>query len=611
MFDTSRNITSFRKNSLRILKGKIEKRDFVGFDVETHGQNNEFVFCGLYYEFKGEFIYTYFDSKEDFFRFIFDGNFFHGKYFIATNLSFDFDSVFFGSKYYNDFKKVYRESNLIQAKYIKKNEKGVRNHHGAFYFIDTMSIVPFSVEVCGKVLNIDKLDKPVNLGKNVIDKEMLTYNNRDCEISLKFAEFCQEWFNHIGGNYKNTISSSAMDLYRRKYLDRILIKEQFILQDDKISDFIFKGYYGGRTEVFKRGVFEDVNYYDVNSLYPSVMIEEYPLPNSVNKPKEISLKNIMDYEGVSEVKILTPENMNIPILPFRKNDKLIFPLGTFTGVYNHDELRYAISYGYKILRINNQIIYTETFKPFEKYIKDLYAIRKQWKEEGRQEELIPKLLMNSLYGKFGQHKISGFDILNKYECDYKKLSKIYKSGVKILKETDKLIYYKTEFKEFNSCFSFPILSSYTTSKARIQMHKLLMVSNPIYIDTDSIITQEELLTSKELGDLKLEYKLEWFEALRPKFYRMKIKDYVIDTNKENDTPMRIKIKGLRKAKDEDFTSALNGETIIKEKFAKLRECIKRDIPVNAIIPVKKKFKLLDEKRLWTGNNSVPLVLENG
>ena len=82
--------------------------------------------------------------------------------------------------------------------------------------------------------------------------------------------FLQKGVNDAGGNLKIRLRV-FLDVWRRSHLKRNITKENFFIPN--VKDFIFKGYYGGRTEIFKRGYFEGLNYYDINSFIPFRYVE--------------------------------------------------------------------------------------------------------------------------------------------------------------------------------------------------------------------------------------------------------------------------------------------------------------------------------------------------
>jgi hypothetical protein len=83
-------------------------------------------------------------------------------------------------------------------------------------------------------------------------------------------------------------------------------------------------FYGGHVDVYKP-IGNNIKYYDINSLYPFVMANNnFPIGN----PTLSFDKDLNNYFGFVYCKIITPNNMDIPILPFRGEDGTIYyPLG--------------------------------------------------------------------------------------------------------------------------------------------------------------------------------------------------------------------------------------------------------------------------------------------
>jgi hypothetical protein len=131
--------------------------------------------------------------------------------------------------------------------------------------------------------------------------------------------------------------------------------------------------YGGRTNAFKlKYVCDDetkINYYDYTSLYPYVQkTGKYP----VGHP-EIITENFdqnQRYFGLIKCKILPPNNLYIPVLPTRINNKLIFALcnqcayeqnknkclhnqneRALFGTWISEEVYKAIECGYKLIKL--------------------------------------------------------------------------------------------------------------------------------------------------------------------------------------------------------------------------------------------------------------------
>ena len=582
--------SDFGRATLEPLRGDVRSFRFVGFDIETFGDFNEFYSAGLFWlNDKGEECFEYFRCRLALGRALFSRRF-KGYKIFATNLGFDLSGAFFGTEYWNRLEMVSRGSDLLSASF------DLGNNHGKITILDTMNFVPFSVEKMGKILGSFKVSKPSFWIKDSVtgfyeatkpsnadeEAELEFYNRMDCKISHDFMVLLQRGYNELGGTLKITGASTAMDIFRRRFQHYNMTKETYFIKSvdgESVRDFIFRGYYGGRTEVFKRGFFRDLYYYDINSLYPSVMRNRFPLPQSVKKVPYADVMNIKRYEGVSECVVICPSGLNKPFLPVKHGGKLIFPSGEFRGVWNHNELRYAISLGYLVKPLK-QIIYTKTFKPFDDYVNTIYDKRLEYKRDGSSLELATKLALNSLYGKFAMKRVTKAVIKDISMMDFEEKMDVLRGDSDI--KGDMSI--KVTETPYDGKVAFPILSSYITSYARILMFPFINRDDCVYTDTDSVFLSGEVSTGSKLGDMKLECVVSRGIFVRPKFY-------MIDDD--------IKVKGVSSASYREFMGLLRGVSVKKLKFTKIRESVRRGLKPNTKLAVDKFLNLEDTKRSWS------------
>jgi len=120
-----------------------------------------------------------------------------------------------------------------------------------------------------------------------------------------------------------TISKLALELYLSKYYNENIPK----IDKPSIYNDIKEGYYGAITEVYKP-YGEDLYYYDVNSLYPFVALQDMPGLECC-KEEFINLNpNIDNLFGFYYCEIITPLNSYLGLLPVRtKGGGIEFPLG--------------------------------------------------------------------------------------------------------------------------------------------------------------------------------------------------------------------------------------------------------------------------------------------
>jgi len=609
-------------------KGKQTKfsKTLIGFDIETEGKNNDFVLASLntkdwtkeFYS-KGEFIFELIKKK------------YRNCLFVATNLSFDFFGTFFGGDIIQQFRFIHRGSDLICAKTYIYNGKfhAIRPNKNAFLieFIDTMNFSRLSVEKLGLIVGAKKLKKPKvfqgNIKTSIVGKEfnikfpdvrlpgtleewkeLIEYNIRDSEISRKFLEFFIKGVRDLGGNFCKTIASCSKSIFRNKYLDM-----QLIPHDKDILIDLFKAYYGGRVEVFKRGYDMSSSYnkyklYDINSLYPSVMKDNsYPDPRSLKVKNVNTLYYIFNTEGVSYVDIEASRKITMPLLPFKYEGKLTFPQGAFSGYYTHVELRKAVELGYFIKKVHKSIYYTEMCEPFKGFVNDLYVLRMKYQAENNPMEFVCKIIMNSLYGKFGE-RFDNKKELQPFNLTIEELSKIDK-----IERFGDYIYFNKKCEPASHCV--PIWAIYTTAYARLKLYDYLVLNDPVYCDTDSIITHHTLETSTELGKMKLEHNIKEMIIIKPKFYSLKIE------NKLGTTCEIVKCKGLPHVlKFEVLKNRIN--IFNYTKFAKFRESIRRNLIPNQHLKVTKTLNYLDDKRDFIDDlntdyliPSIPVYIRDG
>ena len=186
-----------------------------------------------------------------------------------------------------------------------------------------------------------------------------------------------------------------MELFRKRNLDEQIKIRMF---SKKMQNLISKAYYGAHTAVYKP-FGKKLYYYDINSLYLYCMLNSMP----VGTPKKYDInKGLKHFFGFSLVKV--PVTLNIPVLPLyvkiEGQDRLVFPTGTFKGYYFSEELKYAESLGCKI-----ELIEAWEFQKgenvFRNYVEPLFELKRTGNKDERD---VFKLCLNTLYGKWGQHR---------------------------------------------------------------------------------------------------------------------------------------------------------------------------------------------------------------
>jgi hypothetical protein len=581
----------YTQNKLSPLKHRTNKNiKIMGFDIETEGEKNNFV-LGCFWSRDIKMVCKSVQEVKDFIN-----SPKIKKYKIyATNLAFDFLGVFYNES--KNWQMIERGGRVYSFKYLQQNNCKKKSFVS---FFDTLNVFPASVKKLGDLINIPKMEHPscfAKIPQNVQEeRELIEYCMNDSKISCEFInQILLPFSDKYGIKMKLTIGSLALTDFRTNHL-----KFDIHLESEESRQLAFKSYYGGRTETYKRGSYSNVYCFDINSLYPSVMLKEYPNPNKNHYYDKGDMYGINTYEGLSKVVVFVPD-MYLPPLPYRKDGKLLFPTGKFTGYYNHNELRNAMKYGVKILEIGEQLVYPETYPFFTDYIKKHYDERLKLQKEDSPIQYMEKLMMNSLYGKFAFRYDKATTLVTAKEFDYKKH---VENVLKVEPLFDGKFYNITYATSEPAPYSFPILSSYIASEARIKMYEYL--SNPqlstkiISTDTDSIFLTDyegEIKTSDKLGDMKLEkgYPVKDGIFIRPKMYKT----------------VKFKCKGVQVPHNpieanEVLQKILNKETIHEQRFVKFKGALRSKIhhkngilKPNEIINVHKTLDLEDSKRVWS------------
>ena len=556
------------------IKGEIKTLNFIGFDTETtiNDSGEQTFLLGTVYNDKEQKVFY---ERKDMETFLL--NYDAHTIRIASNLAFDFDILYSENPLYNRFKRITTNG-------LRKCETLSINHHKSIVFWDTYNFIQWSLEKYGKLLNLPKIEHPKFLGKypktSAEWRELETYCMRDSEITYKFACFLQSGFNTAGTNMRMTIGQTAVNLWKTKYLPCTIYDEK-----GEQGERIFQAYYGGRTEIFSRGLYKvGFKVFDINSMYPYIMTQEYPLPNSAHFTHKTT-STLFEYPGISQVSMST--DMDIPILPVRA-DKVIFPKGVIKGVYDHSSINYALNQGYTLLGHEWCLYYDRSFYPFKAYVEDLYDKRKELKAQGLSEELIYKLLLNSLYGKTGARWIEEeipID-LNDREDFEQKIAK-YPEGKLTLPE-DASKGYMTIKRQAKGSYIKPILAVYTTSRARCLLHEYILKYRAGYCDTDSIICRKDIPTGNKIGQMKLEAEIKEGIFIKPKAYTYE------DINGKH----VYRFKGVKRMDEEKMQKILRHEKVDYMKFTRYRESIKRGLKVNTVINMSKLNSLEDNKRVW-------------
>ena len=569
---------------------KPRPRNFVAFDTETR-TDGSFI-CGAYFGFttkrrgRIEQIADYYDNVEDFqegllkIEKLFKSNL-QVPTFIGFNTAYDLAYL---QPCINTNERLEAGSRFIMCKTLNNNDiMDVANH--VFGSLDSWITRLNMKEEYGIHKREGYLDSEEGKKAQVLDDAAATY------ILANWVQ--DQLINRFNTPFKPTRYGVALEIFRRNYFTgswRRTASEQWK------NDFEREGYYGGRCEIFRRGLLE-VSSYDVNSMYVAIMRDcDIPNPSKAHylKDEHQILSLLHDNEHLMiECDVYVPD-ATVGLLPFRdsRDKKLIFPTGTWRGVFTGIELRAAMRYGAKITRVYRALHYPESQKYFTEFAEMTLEGRRQCKQNGDEAlEHLYKHYGNGLYGKFGQR--------NGGDKKYVRLEQFTGEleGLVIVHDADNNPWVQLSQEDSeDAVHAFPVVSATITSYGRVKILDALMAneSSVVYCDTDSIKVIDkvrDIPISNEPGDWKYEYTAEqWFYG--PKMYG----------NKRKGVPHKSKLI----LSDDEL------EIYEFERPTTFKESLRRGIPQNTWEVCTKEVNLIDTKRQWfSDGSSIPLKVVNG
>lgn len=405
--------------------------------------------------------------------------------------------------------------------YFKANKK--KPNKVTIY--DSLKILNFSVDKIAKDFNlpIQKLEIDYKAKREVNHKltdEEISYIKNDVEIMARALDIL---FNM--GLTKMTIGSNALSFYKS-------INKNFILYfpelNYNIDENIRRSYKGGFTylnPVYKEKETDKGIVLDVNSLYPSVMMNErMPIGNPIyyeGKYDNDKLYNLYVQVISCSFKL---KNNKIPTIQIKGN--LSFIPNQYLESSHGDIVTLTLTSVDLELFLKHYEVYDLTFHEgykfkstkglFNSYINYWSDEKIKAKKEGnRARYLTSKLMLNSLYGKFGTNP----NVRTKQPY----------------LDEEKVLRFKFNDKEIGKTIYIPV-ASFITSYARrktietsqaIRDYTLSKYGKDYYIysDTDSIhmldLPEDELKQFIDIDEYKLgAWKIE-NKFIKGKFIRQK------------------------------------------------------------------------------------------
>ncbi|XP_078364066.1 uncharacterized protein LOC144648356 [Oculina patagonica] len=364
---------------------------------------------------------------------------------------------------------------------------------------------------------------------------------------------CPDCFPHREEIHSRHIGVTMRDVYQRTlkkmvYLERqgYVVKQMWECswkrmkqENEEIADFVRcldlqpplqprDAFFGGRTNAIKlyhqveEG--EEIRYIDFTSLYPFVnKTKEYPVghPIFISSP---SMDDWSQYFGLVRCTLLPPYNLYHPVLPYRCQGKLVFPLcktcaeaemvkplversywcrhspqeRQLTGTWCTPEVQKALEMGYEMEASGWPEHVGNDEAKRQQYLRDYYE------REGIQLEYhkihynpglraLAKMMLNSFWGKFVQrpNKTQVRQFSDPVEFHRHLETDAYEvQQVSVLSDDIVEVQYKHNENDVPLSPNLNIfVACFTTCHARLHLYESLqkLKERVLYMDTDSLI----------------------------------------------------------------------------------------------------------------------------
>lgn len=389
------------------------------------------------------------------------------------------------------------------------------NSEHTIEFKDSLKLIPLSVEQIPKAFGLEEakltLDyKATREYGHLLTEDEEAYVKQDVIIVAKAVKFMID-----NGQVKMTAASNALHDFKQRFGKKEF--ERYFPKLDAITDAdIRHSYKGGWTflnPLYSNKYIGNGSVYDVNSMYPwAMMYCKLPYGEPIyfyGKPQHIETHPLYVIQFVATFDLKPGKYPSIQIKHssiYGDNEYIVKSreptLLTLTSV---DFDLFKHNYDYDILEYHGGYYFMAKVGMFADYINYWYQVKADSKRDGNKGmERIAKLMLNSLYGKFGM-RLTGRSKIPYFD-----------------KEQNKVRYKLSDYEDRNGVY-LPV-ATFITSYCR---DKIIRAAEQcydrfVYADTDSIhIKGQEPVPGLDVDDYRLgAFKLEsTFE--RARFIRQK------------------------------------------------------------------------------------------
>lgn len=427
----------------------------------------------------------------------------------------------------------------------------VRFKIGKCEFRDSYNLIPVPLEKYEKI----KFDY-VRMSREFRDQympEIREYLKYDCVSLWNLLEnFISYYGRHL------TQASAAMSYWQHT------LKNKVPRSNSTFYDRFKPWYYGGRVQCFEFGDFRmPSKSADIASAYPHAMLSSHPYSLLYRKIEGMPAGSLDTWGPL----FFCIECDSFGAFPYRAtNNALYFPDDGIRRIYY--VTGYELVAAIETDTIDNIKFYYhyQFFKTrdFSEYVNHFWTVREHAKELGdTAQDIATKLMLNSLYGKFGMdprrhksytlHPVDALDIL---------VNKI-QDGDSIQDFREWLIF--AQQKQTAKLFYNVATAASITGFVRAKLWRAICdCERPLYCDTDSITAIEfgNLDLGKNIGQWEIEYHYDRAIIVGKKTYAF----HIFGKSESDPKAWKIACKGAELSW-RDIARVAAGETITYERKA--------------------------------------------
>ncbi len=482
-------------------------------------------------------------------------------------------------------------THVVRASFSGSSAIIVRVTQGknSWIFVDSYWLIRDKLSNIAKMIGMEKggpdddwsEEQVQNWYATVPFEELRQYNANDCIILWRAIDAFETALLSLGGQLQMTQASSAMQLFRRKYLTRR------IETSDAINDKIDGSYFASRVEVFFRGEVLDSNYFDINSSFPFSMT--FPCPGEcIGVDRRLPV--FEDRIFFSDVEFTVPDCYLTPI-PIRAGGRLFFPSGRWRSWLSVVDIELLLREGGQVHKVY-QTYHFEPFHDLAAFARDLYARRKA--TDDPVEKIVYKIMLNSVYGKYVESPEKSTIHIHPNERTLERLT------------FDDMLFPGA----YEETLVVPVphrwvpIGSHIVALSRATLYGFLgMTRHFHYCDTDGFSTTDLFPTGPNLGELKLEKKQkpnEVWRFVQAKLYRMgdKVKAKGFSLGWSDESPKK------KQRAIELFEELLEGKDIQVTRMTRIRQNFMKGLVKPREEKVRKRVKDAMPKRCFDPKTGV-------